>query len=125
MSKAHGKGSSFTFPNITAGDFEVVITDGVDTVEVTDFTDGAAGFKKYLAGMRDWTMVVQTKWDDGPNTAVPGDAGTIEAQLVGAGTLKYAGPAILQNHVVTTNVNDAIVDEWTFQGNGAFTQVPA
>lgn len=125
MAKAHGKGSSFIFPNITVGDFEIVIDDGVDTVEVTDFADGAAGFKKYLAGLRDWTMTMQSKWDDTPNTAIPGASGTIEAQLSGAGTLKFAGPAILQTHRVTTNVNDAIVDEWSFQGNGAFTQVPA
>ena len=54
MAKQHGKGSSVTFANLTVGDHEFTVTDTADTAEVTDFTDGAAGFKKWLAGLRDW-----------------------------------------------------------------------
>ncbi len=125
MAKQHGKGSSVIFPNLTVGDYEATVNDGVDTVEVTDFADGAAGFKKYIAGLRDWTVTILGRWDDTPNTAVPGASGTLEVQLSGAGTLKFAGPAILVSQTIVASVNDAITHEWTFQGNGAFTQVPA
>ena len=125
MAKAHGKLSSFTFPNITVGDASVSIDDGVDTQEVTDFADGAADFKKYIAGLRDWTATVAGPWDDTPNTAIPGAAGTFVMQLSGAGTLKFEGPAILQRQRVVANVGEPITHEWDFQGNGPFTQVPA
>lgn len=124
MAKQHGKGSSLTFPNLTVGDHGISIDDNSDIVEVTDFVDGAAGFKKYLSGLRDWDVTVQSKWDDTPNTAKSGDEGALVCQLSGAGNLKFSGNAILTNHRVTTDVNDAIVDEWTWKGNGALT-VPA
>jgi len=119
MAKAHGKGSSLTFTNLTVGDFTFTITDTLDTPEVTDFADGAAGFKKWLAGLRDWEVTVQSKWDDTPNTAAPGDEATLTLTLVAGST--FAGNAILVSHTVTTDVNDAIVDEWTFKGNGVLT----
>lgn len=119
MSKAHGKGSSLTFANLTVGDHGFAITDGIDTVEVTDFADGAVGFKKWLAGLRDWDVTVQSKWDDTPNTAVPADEAALTLTLMAGKT--FAGNAILTQHVVTTDVNAEIVDEWTFKGNGVLT----
>ncbi len=127
MAKAHGKGSSLTFTNLTVGDFAFTITDNADVVEVTDFADGANGFKKWLAGLRDWDVTVQGKWDDTPNTAKPTDTGKLTLQLSGAGNLKFesTGTAtILTGHTVTTDVNDAIVEEWTFKGNDVLI-VPA
>jgi hypothetical protein len=124
MAKAHGKGSSLTFPNLTVGDFAFTINDVADVVEVTDFANGAAGFKAWLAGLRDTEYTVQSKWDDTPNTAKAGDSGTLVCQLSGAGNLKFSQTAICTGHTVTSDVNDAIVDEWTFKGNGALT-VPA
>jgi hypothetical protein len=119
MAKAHGKGSSLTFANLTVGDHGFAITDGIDTVEVTDFADGAVGFKKWLAGLRDWDVTVQSKWDDTPNTAVPANETTLTLTLVAGKT--FAGNAILTQHIVTTDVNTEIVDEWTFKGNGVLT----
>jgi hypothetical protein len=120
MAKAHGKGSSLTFTNLTVGDFAFTIDDNTDVVEVTDFADGAAGFKKWLAGLRDWDVTVQSKWDDTPNTAAVQDEATLTLTLVAGKT--FAGNAILTNHRVTTDVNDAIVDEWVFKGNGTLTE---
>ena len=120
--KVHGKGSSLTFPNFTAGDFSYTLTDTGDTVEVTDFADGAAGFKKWLFGLRDWDVTVQSKWDNTPQTAAVGDEGALVLQLSGAGNLKLSGNAILVSHTWTTDVNDAIVEELTFKGNGVLTE---
>lgn len=119
MAKAHGKGSSLTFDNLTVGDHGFTVSDTLDTPEVTDFADGAAGFKKFLAGLRDWDVTVQSKWDDSPNTAAPADEAALTLTIVAGKT--FAGNAILASHVVTTDVNDAIVDEWVFKGNGVLT----
>lgn len=124
MAKAHGKGSSLTFPNLTVGDATFTITDTADVAEVTDFADGAAGFKKWLAGLRDWEATVSGPWDDTPNTAKAGDEGALVLQLSGAGNLKFSGNAILVSQNVVTDVNDALRHEWNFKGNGALT-VPA
>ena len=124
MSKQHGKGSSVTFANLTVGDHEFTVTDTADTAEVTDFTDGAAGFKKWLAGLRDWEISITGKWDDTPNTAKPGDEAALTVFLSGAGNLKFTGNAILTQHTVTSDVNAEITETWTFKGNGALT-VPA
>ncbi len=124
MAKAHGKGSGLTFPNLTVGDHAITINDVADVVEVTDFADGANGFKRWLAGLRDTEYTVSGKWDDTPNTAKAGDEGTLVCQLSGAGNLKFSQNAICTGHTVTTDVNDVIVEEWTFKGNGALT-VPA
>lgn len=125
MAKAHGKGSSITFANLTVGDSAFSIDDGIDTPEVTDFADGAAGFKKFIAGLRDWTATVTGVWDDTPNTAAVGDESTLTLQLSGAGNLKFAGNAILQRQTVVSAVNDVITHEWTFQGNGTLTEPAA
>ncbi len=122
MAKVHGKGSSLTFPNFIAGDFAFTVTDTADVAEVTDFADGAAGFKKWLAGLRDWEVTIQSKWDNTPQTAAVGDEGTLECFLSGAGNLKLSGNAILTSHTWTSDVNDAIVEELTFKGNGALTE---
>lgn len=121
MAKQHGKGSSLTFPNLTVGDHEFTIDDGIDLAEVTDYVDGAAGFKKYIDGLRDWDVTIQGKWDDTPNTAAPGDEGALVCQLSGAGNLKFSGNAILQSQTVTSNVQNEIVHQWVFKGNGAIT----
>jgi predicted secreted protein len=124
MAKAHGKLSSMSFPNLTVGDATFTVTDTADTAEVTDFADGAAGFKKWLAGLRDWEVTVGGPWDDTPNTAAVGDEGALVLQL-GAGNLKFSGNAILISQTVTVDVNDAIRQEWTFKGNGALTEPTA
>jgi len=120
MAKAHGKGSSLTFTNLTVGDHGFTITDTADMAEVTDFADGASGFKKWLAGLRDWECTVQGKWDDTPNTAAVGDEATLTLTLTAGST--FAGNAILQSQTVTSDVNAEIVHEWTFKGNGALTE---
>lgn len=124
MAKAHGKGSSLTFPNLTLGDHAITVNDVADVVEVTDFADGANGFKRWLAGLRDTEYTVSGKWDDTPNTAKAGDEGTLVCQLSGAGNLKFSQNAICTGHTVTTDVNTEIVEDWTFKGNGTLT-VPA
>ena len=124
MAKYHGKGSGVTFPGLTVGDHTFTITDTIDVAEVTDFADGAAGFKKWLAGMEDWEVTISAAWDDTPNTAKPGDEGTLVLQLKGSGNLKFEGNVILVSQTVGATVNDAITHEWTFKGNGALT-VPA
>lgn len=120
MAKAHGKGSSLTFTNLTVGDFAFTITDTADVVEVTDFADGATGFKKWLAGLRDWEVTVSGRWDDTPNTAAAGDEATLTLTLTAGST--FAGNAILTSQTVGTDVNDAVTQEWTFKGNGALTE---
>lgn len=125
MAKATGKGSSVTFANLTVGDNSFSIDDGIDTPEVTDFTDGAAGYKKYIAGLRDWTATISGPWDDTPNTAAVGDEDTLTLQLSGAGNLKFAGNAILTRQRVVSVVNDVITHEWEFQGNGVLTEPAA
>lgn len=119
MAKAHGKASSLTFANLTVGDNGFTFSDGVDTAEVTDFADGAAGFKKWLAGLRDWTVTVTGVWDDTPNTAAPGDEDTLTLTLVAGSTI--AGNAILIRQTIVSAVGDAITHEWEFQGNGVVT----
>ena len=125
MAKAHGKLSSMSFPNLTVGDSAFSVTDTADTAEVTDFVDGAAGFKKWLPGLRDWECTVSAAWDTTPNTAAVGDEGALVLQLSGAGNLKFSGNAILISQTVTVDVNDAIRQEWTFKGNGALTEPAA
>ena len=124
MSKVHGKASSVTFTGLTVGDAGYTITDNADVAEVTDHADGAAGFKKYLAGLRDWEVTITGLFDDTPNTAKAGDEATLTVFMTGSGNLKFSGNAILTGHTVTGDVNSAITDEWTFKGNGALT-VPA
>ena len=124
MAKALGSGSGLTFPGLTVGDHIIDITDAADMHEVTTFDDGSAGFKRWLAGLRDVDYTVTGKWDDTPNTAKPTDTGTLVCQLSGAGNLKFSQNAILRSHNVTTDVNGIIVEVWTFKGDGALT-IPA
>ncbi len=121
MAKVHGKASSVTFTNLTVGDSGYTITDTADVAEVTDFADGASGFKKYLAGLRDWDITITGMWDNTPNTAKAGDEATLTVFMSGSGNLKFSGNAILTSHVVTADVNGAITEEWTFKGNGSLT----
>lgn len=125
MAKAHGKLSSMSFPNLTVGDGTFTVTDTADTAEVTDFANGATGFKAWLAGLRDWEVTVGGPWDTTPNTAAVGDEGALVLQLSGAGNLKFSGNAILISQTVTADVNDAIRHEWTFKGNGELTEPAA
>ncbi len=120
MAKAHGKGSSLTFANLTVGDYAFSISDNIDVAEVTDFADGASGFKKWLAGLRYWDVTVSGRWDDTPNTAAVGDEDTLTLTLAAGST--FAGNAILVNQTVGTDVNDIVTHEWTFKGNGALTE---
>jgi predicted secreted protein len=120
MAKAHGKLSSLTFTNLTVGDAGFTISDNIDTAEVTDFADGATGFKKWLAGLRDWDVTVTGLWDTTPNTAAVGDEATLTLTLGSAKT--FAGNAILVNQTVASDVNSAITHEYTFKGNGALTE---
>lgn len=122
--KVHGKASSVTFTGLTVGDSGYTITDNADIAEVTDFADGAAGFKKYLAGLRDWDITITGKFDNTPNTAKGGDEATLTVFMSGSGNLKFSGNAILTNHTVTGDVNTEITEEWVFKGNGTLT-VPA
>jgi predicted secreted protein len=120
MAKAHGKGSSLTFTNLTVGDASFTITDNIDVADVTDFADGASGFRKYIAGLRDWDVTVTGLWDSTPNTAAVGDEATLTLTLGSAKT--FAGNAILISQNVVSAVGDAITHEWTFKGNGALTE---
>lgn len=120
--KVHGKASSVTFSGLTVGDAGYTITDNADVAEVTDHADGASGFKKYLAGLRDWDITITGLFDNTPNTAEAGDAGTLTVFMSGSGNLKFSGPVILTSHTVTGDVNSAITEEWVFKGNG--TLVP-
>ena len=119
MAKIHGKGASLTFTNLTVGDHAFTLTDTADVAEVTDFADGATGFKIWLAGLRDWEVTVTCKFDDTPNTAVPGDEDTLTLTMTAGKT--FSGNAILVSQSPSVDVNDAETIEYTFKGNGALT----
>ena len=111
---------------IIAGFFGWSVNDGIDVVEVTDFVDGAAGFKKYLAGLEDWTAEAQGFWltDDFHHFMI-GKEFTVDFFQVydtdpTATTVHLLrGKAIVSGIAVDASVNDPILETLTFQGTGS------
>lgn len=130
LSATEGAGANVTVftamgGQIIAGFFGWSVSDGVDVVEVTDFVDGAAGFKKYIAGLEDWTAEAQGFWlTDDFHTFMIGQELTVDFFQVydddptGETVHLLRGKAIVGGIDTDTNVNDVIHENLTFQGTG-------
>lgn len=131
LSATEGAGANVTVftamgGQIIAGFFGWSVSDGVDVVEVTDFVDGAAGFKKYIAGLEDWTAEAQGFWlTNDFHTFMIGQELTVDFFQVydddptGTTVHLLRGKAIVGGIDVDTNVNDVIHENLTFQGTGS------
>lgn len=111
---------------IIAGFFGWSVSDGVDVVDVTDFVDGAAGFKKYIAGMEDWTAEAQGFWlTDDFHTYMIGQELIVDFFQVydddptGETVHLLRGKTIVSGIDTDANVNDVIHENLTFQGTGS------
>lgn len=110
---------------LVAGFFGWSLSDGVDLAEVTDFVDGAAGFKKYIVGLEDWTGDAAGFWltDDFHHYMI-GQEFTVQFFQVyntapNVTTVHFLrGNAFVNGISVDSSVNDAIHENLTFQGSG-------
>jgi hypothetical protein len=113
---------------LVAGFYGWNFTDGVDIVDVTDFVDGAAGYRKYITGLRDWTAEAAGWWltDDwhGDWTgdeimarffAVYDTAPNVTTAYF------YSGKAIVSGIETASAVDAAITENITFQGSAKAT----
>jgi hypothetical protein len=110
---------------LVAGFYGWGFTDVIDVVEVTDFVDGAAGFKKYITGLKDWTGDAAGYWltDDfhhymiGKELIVQFFEVYNTAPNVTTVHL-LRGKCIVTGIDVDSDVNDAIHENLSFQGTG-------
>ena len=127
---AEGAGDNVTIfvaapGQLLAGFFGWNFTDGIDVVESTDFVDGAVGFKRWLAGLGDWTAEASGYWltddfhhfmigtevrvrffvlhDDDPNIDT---------------VYFYTGLAIVNGINVDSGTDKIVEEKITFQGSG-------
>ena len=127
---AEGAGDNVTIfgalpGQLIAGFFGWSFTDFIDVVEVTDFVDGAAGFKKYLAGLEDWTGEASGFWltDDFHHFMI-GTEMTVQFNIVydaapNVTTVHlWQGRSIVTGIPVDSDVNDVIHENLSFQGTG-------
>ncbi len=110
---------------LIAGFFGWSFPDTVDIVEVTDFVDGAAGFKTYIVGLEDWTPVASGYWiDDDFNHFMIGQEVRVEFFVTYKASPNvttayfYSGRAIVNGIDVNADVNSPIEEGITFQGSG-------
>lgn len=110
---------------LIAGFFGWSFPDTVDIVEVTDFVDGAAGFKKYIVGLEDWTAEASGYWiDDDFNHFMIGQEVRVEFFVTYKASPDvttvyfYSGRAIVNGIDVNADVNSSIEEGITFQGSG-------
>jgi len=97
----------------------------LDVVEITDFADGPGGFKKWLAGMKDWTGGASGFWltDDfhhfmiGQEVVIQFFALYDDAPNVTTVHL-FRGKAFVSGIDIDTAVEIAIGESLTFQGSG-------
>lgn len=127
---AEGAGDNVTIftalpGQLVAGFFGWNVPDGVDLVEVTDFVDGAAGFKRYIVGLEDWTGDAAGFWlTDDFHHGMIGKEFTVQFfQVYNAApnvtTVHFLrGNAFVNGISVDADVNDAIHENLTFQGSG-------
>ena len=119
MSEVAGKGGSVTFTNFQTSIKSWNIPGWTaDLEEITDFSDGSAGYKKYAATLTDWTATVELNWD-AANTATPGSSATLTLNVDDSNN--YSGSAILQTISVNEPVGGIVTATATFQGNGLLT----
>jgi hypothetical protein len=110
---------------VIAGFFGWSFTDGIDVVEITDFQDGALGFKKWLGGMEDWTGGASGYWltDDFHHYMIGKELDiqffTVYDDDPNIDTVHFfRGKAIVNGIDVDSDVNDVIHENLTFQGTG-------
>lgn len=110
---------------IIAGFYGWNLTDVVDVVEVTDFVDGAVGFKRYIVGLEDWTGAGQGYWltDDFHHYMIGKElivhffeVYNSAPNVTNAHFLR--GRAIVSGIDVDADVNDALHENLSFQGTG-------
>jgi len=116
MAEVVGKGGSISFTNFQTSVKSFSIDHKSDVEEITDFADGAAGYKKYLPTLKDWTATIEMNWD-AANTATPGTTGTLTLNV--DATSEYIGTAILTGISISEPVGGVATASGTFQGNGA------
>jgi hypothetical protein len=110
---------------LVAGFYGWSFDDGTDVVDVTDFVDGAAGYRKYIAGLEDWTGDASGYWltDDFHHFMI-GMEFTVQFFVVyntapNVTTVHfYRGNAFVTGISVDADVNDVIHENLTFQGSG-------
>lgn len=110
---------------LVAGFFGWSFDEEADLVDVTDFVDGAAGYRKYIAGLIDWTGDAQGFWltDDFHHYMIGQELTVQFFQVYNAApnvTTAHLlrGKAIVTGIPVDADVNDASHENLTFQGTG-------
>lgn len=110
---------------LVAGFYGWNFNETADVVEVTDFVDGASGFKKYIAGLTDWTGGASGYWltDDFHHSMIGGEfaiqfVGVYDADPTGTTVHFWQGKALVSGIDVDSDVNDALHENLSFQGTG-------
>ena len=110
---------------LVAGFHNWSLADVVDLVDVTDFVDGATGFRKYIVGLEDWTGDAQGFWltDDFHHYMIGQELIVQFFQVYNAApnvttVHLLRGKAIVNGIDVDSDVNDAIHENLAFQGTG-------
>lgn len=120
MAAFHGYAGSVTFTGITT----VLCTSWSADVkaDVAEATAMGDTWKTYHGGFKDWTASVECLLDTaGVYIAAFGTSATLVLTAV-SGT-GFTGTAICNGIAINTDANDIAKVTYTFQGNGALTEV--
>lgn len=126
---AEGAGDSVTIitalpGQLVAGFFGWDFTHGFDLVEVTDFVDGAVGYKKYILGLEDWTAEGNGFWLTDDFHDWVGDELMARFFVVYNASpnvttvYSYSGLALVSGISTGSGVDKAIEENISFQGTG-------
>lgn len=121
MAEITGAGGSVTFATgYAANVHEWAITLEADIHEKTDFTDGASGWKAFLAGLKGWSGTYSAYLDDTTPIVAPGAAAaTATFTIVSGQTL--SGNIIVKSLESVVPVGDMTKVTVSFQGDGALS----
>jgi hypothetical protein len=112
---------------LVAGFYGWTFNEIIDVVEVTDFVDGASGFKKYITGLKDWTGEAAGYWltDDWHDWS--GDELMVRFYSVYNASPDvttayfYSGKAIITGVATDSAVDTPIGENISFQGSAKAT----
>lgn len=119
MAELTGKGGSISFTGLTVSVFSWSLNDDADLKDKTDFADAAAGYRTKIAGVPDWSVTVEARYDS-TNTADPGDSALLTLTVTTGSD--YTGTAMIASMSISEPVDDLVTATYEFVANGVLNR---